>query len=44
MAKSGSSDQEMPGDDSNYDDNKRSEFQWSVFVFHQSLSVFMMFY
>lgn len=44
VAKSGSSDQEMPGDDSNYDDNKRSEFQWSVFVFHQSLSVFMMFY
>ena len=26
------------------DDNKRSEFQWSVFVFQQSLSVFMMFY
>lgn len=46
VAKSGSSDQEMSGDDSNYDDNdnKRSEFQWSVFVFHQSLSVFMMFY
>ena len=46
VARSGSSDQEMPGDDSNYDDddNKRSEFQWSVFVFQQSLSVFMMFY
>lgn len=46
VAESTNSGQEMPGDDSNDDDkdNKWSEFQWSVFVLHQSLSVFVLSY